>query len=95
MKFPTQRILCFLGGVAIMIAYNYARNDSVLSELRMVKDACSFVWEEHGKPTITTNTGYWKRGVIECLVFDNGTFRNLTAAERTSYEAALETHIHD
>ena len=95
MKLPTQRFLCFFCGVAVMVAYEYLKNDRSLSELRMDKDACSFVWEEHDKPSITTNTGYWNRGVTECVVFDNGRFRSLTESERISYEASLESHFRD
>lgn len=95
MKLSIQKALFFLGGVAAMLAYSHLKNERLLSELRMDKDACSFVWEEHEKPTITTNTGYWEDGVTECMVFDNGRFRSLTSSERTSYEASLESHFRD
>jgi len=95
MTLPMQRLSCFFCGALVVIAFNYVKNDRLLHELRMDKEACSFVWEEHDKPTITTNTGYWKDGVTECVVFDDGRFRSLTSSERISYEAALESKIRD
>lgn len=74
-----------------MWLFYYLQQDRQLKDLRLAKDACSSVWEETGKPTIVTNTGYWKSGEIECVVFENEEFRSLNDHEWDYYISAWET----
>lgn len=91
MKLSTQRLLCFVLGSAVTIIFYYTKNESYLSDLRLTKDACEFVGEEHSEPSIVTDAGYWKNNGVECVVFENGRFRSLNQNEQISYEAAWET----
>ncbi|WP_454728157.1 hypothetical protein [Citrobacter freundii] len=91
MKPSTKLIISFIAGMAVMILWNFAQGERRDRELRAYKDACGYVWEYSGKPTSLTISGYWKYEGMECVVFDNGAFRNMSDREQTAFEASLET----
>ncbi|EMZ3833563.1 hypothetical protein ABDJ74_004922 [Salmonella enterica] len=95
MEPSTKTIISFIAGVAVMILWNFGQDERRDRELRDIKDACSYVWEVSGKPTSLTISGYWKYEGWECVVFDNGAFRNMSDREQTAFEASLETTAGD
>lgn len=91
MKKSTQLILCFLTGIVASSVFYYIKGERTKDDIEISKNACFFVWEEHGLPTTLGYGNYWDGQNPECRVFDNGRFRNMNDNETNSYLVAWET----